>query len=329
MRSISSFCATARGRNANVMNAGRTGSYVTPMSKDISSPPNETRGILYAGGAYTFWGVLPVYWHFLGTVPPLELSFHRMVWCALFGVGVSLVFGRWNAIRAALANRRVLGALTISSLLIAANWTIYIFAIARQELVEASLGYYINPLLSIALGIVMLGEKLSVLRLVAIALAGVAVAFKAFGLGHFPFIAISLALTFGFYGYVRKLTPVAAFDGLTIETVLLLPVTAGALLFWGVQGTGAFATGHFGRDALLIFGGPLTALPLVLFAAGARRVRLSTLGFLQYLSPSITLAIAVLAFGEPFTRTDTITFGCVWAALALVALDGRVRRVAA
>ena len=289
-------------------------------------PPNETLGILYAAGAYTFWGVLPVYWHFLGTVPPLELSFHRMVWCALFGAAVSLAVGRRTAIRAALVNRRVLGALTISSLLIAVNWTVYIFAVAHQELVEASLGYYINPLLSIALGIVMLGEKLSPLRLVAIALATVAVGFKAIGLGHFPWIAITLALSFGFYGYVRKLTPVAALDGLTIETVLLLPVTAGALLLWGFQGTGAFATGHWSRDWLLILGGPLTALPLAMFAAGARRVRLSTLGFLQYLSPSITLAIAVLAFGEPFTRTDAATFGCVWAALALVAVDGRMRR---
>jgi chloramphenicol-sensitive protein RarD len=298
------------------------------MSESNTAPPNEQLGILYAAGAYSFWGVLPLYWHVLGDVPPLELSFHRMVWCALFGLGVSFVAGRFTAIRLALANRRVFWALVCSSLLIAVNWTVYIFAIARHELVEASVGYYINPLLSIALGIALLGEKLSTLRLAAIALATLAVGFEAVGLGHFPWIAISLALSFGFYGYVRKLTPVAALDGLTIETCILLPVTAGALLLWGFQGTGAFATGHFGRDALLVFGGPLTALPLVLFAAGARRVRLSTLGFLQYLSPSITLAIAVLLLGEPFTRADAATFACVWAALALVALDGRVRRAA-
>lgn len=289
-------------------------------------PHNETAGILYAASAYSIWGVLPLYWHALGNVPPFELSFHRMVWCALFAVAVTLAIGRTKAVWSALRSRKVLMALAVSSVLIAANWTIYIYAVAKAELVEASLGYYINPLLSIALGIVMLGEKLSPLRIAAIALAGVAVTLKAFGLGHFPWIAIGLAFSFGFYGYMRKLTPVAAFDGLTIETCILFPFTAGILLFWGWQGTGAFTPAHAGTDTLLILGGPITALPLALFAAGARRVRMSTLGFLQYLSPSITLLLATLLLGEPFTTSDAATFGCVWVALVLVALDGRIGR---
>jgi chloramphenicol-sensitive protein RarD len=289
-------------------------------------PHNETAGILYAASAYSLWGVLPLYWHVLGNVPPFELSFHRMVWCALFAMAVTLAMGRTKTVWSAVRSRKVLMALTVSSLLIAVNWTIYIYAVAKAELVEASLGYYINPLLSIALGVFLLGEKLSPLRIAAIALAGVAVIVKAFGLGHFPFIAIGLALSFGFYGYMRKLTPVAAFDGLTIETCLLFPFTAGILLFWGWQGTGQFTAAHLGTDTLLILGGPITALPLALFAAGARRVRMSTLGFLQYLSPSITLMIATLVLGEPFTTSDAATFGCVWAALVLVALDGRIGR---
>lgn len=292
------------------------------MSGKSTSP--ETSGIVYAAAAYSLWGVLPLYWHLLGDVPPLELSFHRMVWCALFGLVVCAFMGRLKGIWTALRKPTVLGALTVSSILIAINWTVYIYAVARHELVEASLGYYINPLFSIALGVVLLGEKLSPLRIAAIALASAAVIFKAAGLGHFPWIALTLAVSFGFYGYVRKLTPIAAFDGLTIETGILFPVTAGALLFWGAQGTGAFTAAHPARDALLVFGGPLTALPLTLFAAGARRVSLSTLGFLQYLSPSITLAIAVLVLGEAFTVTDALTFGCVWLALVLVALDGRI-----
>lgn len=296
------------------------------MSKEHSSPPNETAGIFYAAGAYGLWGVLPLYWHGLGSVPPFELSYHRMVWCALFGLGLTLALGRTGEVRAALCNAKILRALSVSSVLIAANWTIYIYAIAKYELVEASLGYYINPLLSILLGVLLLGEKLSPLRLVAIGLASVAVLFKAVSIGHFPWIAIGLALTFGFYGYVRKLTPVAALDGLTIETCILLPFTVGILLFWGFQGTGAFTMAHPGTDLLLVLGGPLTALPLVLFAAGARRVRLSTLGFLQYLSPSISLLIAVFVLREPFTQTDMVTFGCVWLALVLVAFDGRMRR---
>ena len=293
------------------------------------SSPKETAGILYAAGAYCLWGVLPLYWHILGQVPPFELSYHRMVWCAFVGLGLTLALGRWGEVRAAVTNGKVLRALSVSSVLIAANWTIYIYAIAKYQLVEASLGYYINPLLSIVLGVALLGERLSPLRLAAIGLASAAVLFKALSIGHFPWIAVGLALTFGFYGYVRKLTPVAALDGLTIETCLLLPFTAGILLFWGWQGTGSFTLAHPGTDLLLILGGPLTALPLVLFAAGARRVRLSTLGFLQYFSPTISLLIAVFVLGEPFTRTDAATFGCVWLALMLVAFDGRIKRPAA
>ncbi len=297
-----------------------------PPETTSAQPHNETAGILYAASAYSIWGVLPLYWHVLGNVPPFELSFHRMVWCALFAVAVTLAAGRTKAVLSAVRSRKVLLALVVSSILIAANWTIYIYSVAKAELVEASLGYYINPLLSIALGIFLLGEKLSPLRIAAIALAGIAVSFKAFGLGHFPWIALGLAVSFGFYGYVRKLTPVAAFDGLTIETCILFPLTAGILLFWGWQGTGQFTTAHWGTDTLLILGGPITALPLALFAAGARRVRMSTLGFLQYLSPSITLLIATLVLHEPFTAGDAATFGCVWLALVLVALDGRVGR---
>lgn len=288
-------------------------------------PHSEKTGMLYGIGAYSLWGVLPLYWHILGSVPPFELSYHRMVWCAFTGLALTFVLGRRSQVWAAVRNPKVLRALTISSLFIAFNWTIYIYAIAKAELVEASLGYYINPLINVAFGVVLLGERLSPMRLVAIGLASLAVLFKALTIGHFPFIALGLAISFSIYGYIRKLTPVAALDGLTIETCVLLPFTAGILLFWGWQGTGAFTGDRIGTDVLLILGGPLTAAPLVLFAAAARRMRLSTLGFLQYLSPSISLLIAVLVLGEPFKLVDMITFGCVWLALVLVAFDGRLR----
>jgi len=287
---------------------------------------NETVGILYAASAYGLWGFLPLYWHLLGSVPPLEISVHRMFWCALFGLAVCVGMGRLAGLASVLRSRKILGALTASSILIAINWTLYIFSVSHHHLVEASLGYYINPLISIALGVVLLGEHLSPLRIAAIALATIAVIVKAYGLGHFPWVALGLAFSFGFYGYVRKLTPVAAFDGLTIEVLILLPITAGALLFWGAQGTGSFTTTHPLTDFLLVLAGPVTALPLTLFAAGARRVRMSTLGFLQYLSPSITLTLAVFFLGEAFTRTDVMTFGCIWLALILVAVDGRIGR---
>jgi chloramphenicol-sensitive protein RarD len=177
-----------------------------------------------------------------------------------------------------------------------------------------------------ALGLVLLGEKISRLRLVAIGLAALAVVVQAFELGRLPWPAPALALSFGFYGYVRKRTPVDALDGLTVETMLMFPITTAVLGYFAWQGTGAFTSATPIRDFLLAGGGPITAVPLTMFAAGARRLRMTTLGFLQYLAPSITLLVATLLMGEPFTRTDAVTFGCVWSALALVGLEGPVLR---
>jgi len=181
----------------------------------------------------------------------------------------------------------------------------------------------IYPLVSIVLGVTLFGERLSRLRLIAVLLATGAVAVQSLELGHIPWIAPALALSFGFYGYFRKRADIDALDGLTVETWILFPLTFGLVLFWGLRGSGAFPSAGFTTDALLILGGPITALPLAMFAAGARSIRLSTLGFLQYFSPSITLALAVFGFGEPFSRVDTLTFACVWAALGIVAMEGR------
>jgi len=300
------------------------------MSKTAEhAPPNEAAGILYAGAAYSLWGLFPLYWALLSVVPPLELSIHRMLWCALFTAGVTAARGRLAVVWRVMRTRKLIAALSLSSVLIAANWTIYIWAIASHRIVEAALGYYINPLLSILLGVVFLGERLSRMKLVAIALAAVAVGVQIFEVGYVPWIALSLALSFGFYGYVRKLTPVDALDGLTVETCLLFPFTLGTIAFLAWKGTGAFPAAHLSTDALLVLAGPVTAIPLALFAAGARRIRMSTLGFLQYLSPTITLAVATLIFREPFSAADATTFGCVWVALVLVGLEGQFARLAA
>ena len=292
----------------------------------------ETRGILYAGGAYFIWGLVPLYWTLLRDVSPVEITLHRILWCALFGLAVTIGRGRFIHFINVIRTPRLLGALAASSLLITANWTLYMYCVTTRQLVDAALGYYLTPLVSIALGVVMLNEKISRIRVAALALALVAVGVETFALGHIPWISPALALTFGFYGYVRKLTPVDALDGLTIETTLLLPITLVLVVLWALNGTGAFPSASLTRDALIVFTGPLTAAPLVMFAAGARRVRMTTLGFLQYLSPSITLLVAVLALHEPFTRTNAIAFGLIWSALVLVSLEGRVplltRRVA-
>lgn len=306
----------------------------TPLPRDarvveesVSATADDPRGIGYAAVAYVLWGIVPIYWRLLDGVPPFELTVHRIVWCAFFVMIVAVLRRRLGHLRAILRNPRLLGLLALTSLLISTNWTVYIYCVASRQLVEASLGYYINPLISVALGVIFFGERMSRVRLAAIVLATGAVAAKAVSLGHFPWIAPVLAFSFGFYGYFRKLAPVDAFDGLLVETWIMLPISAGLLVYWYFVGEAAFPSTDLARDALLIGGGAITAVPLGLFAAGARRIRLSTLGFMQYLSPSITLFLAVVGFGEQFTPFDAVAFGCVWAALCLVALESRLARV--
>jgi chloramphenicol-sensitive protein RarD len=297
---------------------------------DVSaSSSDDAVGIVYAAAAYVLWGIVPLYWRLLDGVRPFELTVHRIVWCALLVMIVTLFRRRFGNLGRILRTPRLLGTLTLTSLLITTNWTVYVYCVSSRQLVEASLGYYINPLISVALGVIFLGERMSRMRLAAIVLASGAVAAKALSLGHFPWIAPVLAFSFGFYGYFRKLTPVDAADGLLVETGILFPVCAALLFYWYFAGEAAFPSGDLLRNALLIGGGAITAVPLALFAAGARRIRLSTLGFMQYLSPSITLLLAIFGFHEHFTSLDLVAFGCVWLALFLVAVESRLTRISA
>jgi len=290
---------------------------------------DEPLGILYAGGTYVIWGFVPLYWALLDGLPPVEITLHRILWGALFALGFTALRRRMSHLAAIFRDRDKLLALAASSVLIGTNWTIFIYCVATHQLVESSLGYYLTPLVSMAMGVALLGERVSRLRAVAIAMAGVAVLVQAVELGHLPWVAPALALSFGIYGYVRKRTPVDSLDGLTVETLLLFPLAAIVLGVYAFKGTGSFRPSTPIRDLLLIGGGPVTLVPLALFAAGARRIRLTTLGFLQYLSPSITLLVATCLMGETFTRTDAITFAFVWGALLLVALDGQMTRLRA
>ena len=290
-----------------------------------AQPAHDDRlGIIFAASSYVIWGVIPVYWRMLGPMSAFELTSHRIVWSALFVTLVVAARGHLSRVLAMARNPRLLALMALTSVLIATNWTTYIYTVESHQLVEASLGYYINPLVSVALGAFLLGEHLSRVRLAAIALAAIAVAVQTVALGHFPWIALVLAFSFGFYGYFRKRAPIEALDGLCIETWILFPLTAGYVLWLWANGSGMFPKAGFVPDAILIFGGPVTAIPLTLFAAGARRIRLSTLGFLQYLSPSITLLLAVFGFHEPFNTVNAVSFGAVWLALMLVALEGKL-----
>ena len=285
----------------------------------------ETLGILYAGVAYAFWGITPLYWRLLGDVPPFELTTHRVLWCALFVGIVTAWRGRLGHIVTILRTPKLLGTLALTSVLISTNWTVFIYCVATNQLVEASLGYYLTPLLSIALGVFLFGEHMTRWRLAGVVLAAVAVGAKAFALGHIPWIAFSLSLSFGFYGFFRKKAPVDSLDGLLIETAILLPFTLALVIYWARTEPHAFPAAGLLSDSLLILAGPITAIPLAMFAAGARRIRLSTLGFLQYFTPSFTLLLATFGFHEHFSRVDAISFAFVWVALLIVALEGRFR----
>jgi chloramphenicol-sensitive protein RarD len=289
-------------------------------------PHDESAGILLAGGAYAIWGVVPLFWRMLGDVPPFELTVHRVLWCALFLAAVAAWRGRTSRIVSILREPRTIATLALTSVLISVNWTIYIYCVSTSQLVEASFGYYLTPLISIALGVFLFGERLSRVRLAGIALAAGAVGVQAFELGHIPWIGPALALSFGFYGYFRKLTDVDSLDGLLVETLILFPLTFGLVAFWWWRHTGAFPSANLEKDALLIVAGPLTAVPLAMFAAGARRIRLSTLGFLQYCSPSITLLLATFGLHETFTRGSAIAFALIWTAILIVALEGQFKR---
>ena len=279
-------------------------------------------GLIFGVSAYLLWGVLPLYFKALDHVGPLEIVAHRIVWSLVFLGGLVVLWRRWPAVRAALADRRALLLLIATSLLIAANWLIYIYAVVSGHVLEGSLGYYLNPLVNILLGVVLLKERLSRLQMFAALLASAGVLVLAVGAGSGLWISLALAGTFAAYGFLRKIAPVEALEGLSIETMILAPVALGWVFLLQSAGTGAFIDAGWWTSVLLAVGGAVTAIPLLLFTAAARRLPYSTLGFLQYLAPSLQFLLAVLAFGEPLTRAHVVCFGAIWAALALISFDG-------
>lgn len=274
-------------------------------------------GLLAGAAAYGLWGLFPIYFKALWSVPPLEILSHRVMWALLLLLVMVRSRGSLPALRAALRGRSLL-LLAASGLMIALNWLVYLWAILTDRIVEASLGYFITPLVSILLGVVLLREPLQRPLLIATGLAGLGVGWMTVQLGSLPWIALALALLFGGYGLIRKVAPVGAVVGLTVETLLLLPFAVGYLAWSRAEGRLAFLSGSGGRDALLVLSGPLTALPLLLFVGAARRLPLSTLGFLQYLSPSIQFLLAVFLYREPLTIARLLAFLCIWSGVAVL-----------
>ncbi|MDR3416880.1 MAG: EamA family transporter RarD [Nevskia sp.] len=276
-------------------------------------------------GAFVIWGLFPLYWHQLRSVPSLQIVAHRVVWCGLLVVGYLLYRDGAGWLRQTLRRPRAPLMLAASSALISVNWGLYIWAVNNGHVVESSLGYFINPLVNVLLGVLLLHERLNGAQRLAVASATVGVAYLTWQLGAPPWIALTLALSFGGYGLLRKIVAVEAIPGLGVESVFLFLPALAYLLWTHDHGQGAF--GHLGgyRDLLLVAGGAMTAVPLIWFAYGARRISYSLVGIIQYVGPSLQLFTGVFLFGEPFTRVQALGFGLIWAALAIYALDGLVR----
>lgn len=271
--------------------------------------------------AYSIWGVLPIYWKWLSAFPATTILAHRILWSLLFSALLLSLGRRWRELGAALSGRATLAPLVASSLLIGGNWLAFIWSVNHAHVVETSLGYYLTPLVSVALGRLFLEERLLPLQRLAVAIAATGVVLLAWGASEVPWIALFLASSFALYGLVRKLAPVAPVPGLAVETLLLAPLALGHLIWLQRTGAGAFPTGDGREIVLLVLSGAITATPLLLFAEAARRLPLSMLGFLQYIGPSLTLGVALVVFGEPFTSRQAASFGLIWAALALFSLS--------
>lgn len=275
-------------------------------------------GVLYALAAFFTWGLaVPLHFKFLSSAPALQILAHRVVWATLFALGL-IAFGRQGRklIEALAAGRRLL-LLCLSAGLIAVNWLVYIWAVNSGHLVQTSLGYFINPLVNVVFGVLFLRERLHPAQIAACLLAGMGVLILAAASGEMPWVALTLALSFGLYGLVRKIVPVAPLIGFCVESLLLTPLALGYLVFTAMQGNSVAFQGDWSRDLLLILTGLTTAAPLIWFAAAAQRLKLSTLGLLQYLAPSGQLALGVLVYGEAFGWIEGVAFATIWAALAI------------
>jgi chloramphenicol-sensitive protein RarD len=278
-------------------------------------------GILYAGLAYVIWGLFPLYFKQIAAISPPDVLAHRIVWSVLFVMLMLAVKRHWEWIRPALRQRRVVATFALTSVLLSANWLTYIWAVTHDHVVDASLGYFITPLVNVLLGYTVLKERLRPAQWTAVALAAAGVLWLAIQGGQFPWIALVLACTFGTYGLLRKTAALGPLEGLTLETGVLLP-PALAFLAWSLgSGRTQFPTGSGVIDLMLVGIGPITAVPLLLFAAGARRIRLSTLGLLQYIGPSIQFGLGVWLYREPFTGPRVIGFALIWTALLIYSAE--------
>jgi len=284
-------------------------------------------GVLFGLAAFLWWGLVPIYFKAVAHVSPWEVLAHRIVWSVVLLAVLMRVYRRWPAAVEAVRCRQTVVTLLGTTVLIALNWFVFIWAVGNDRLLEASLGYFINPLVNVLLGFVFLRERLRRWQWISVALAAAGVIYLTWRLGTLPTVGLLLAGSFGFYGLLRKTARVDALVGLTLETTLLAPLALAYLLYLASQEACAFGFQSRQTDVLLALAGVITAVPLLWFANAARRLRLATIGFLQYLAPSLQFMLAVLVYGEPFSTSHLTAFACIWTALAIYSVDtARSRR---
>ncbi len=285
----------------------------------------QQAGVFYAAFSYILWGVLPIYWKFLNHVGADEILANRVFWSFFFVAFILVVNKKWGLFTGTLRglgqNKKQFAALAVASMLISINWFIYIWAVNTDQMIEASLGYYINPLVSVLLGMVFLKERLSILQYISFALAAIGVLIMTISYGQFPWIALSLAISFGLYGLAKKLIKVDSAVGLALETLVVMPLSAIYIGYLVVQGTNSLFAGSWATTLLLAGAGAATAIPLLFFAKGAQRIPLATLGILQYIAPTLTLILGVFVYHETFSAVHLLAFTFIWSALILYSLS--------
>jgi chloramphenicol-sensitive protein RarD len=275
------------------------------------------KGILNGLGAYALWGFFPIYWKFLQNVPALQVIGHRIGWSFLFLLLILLITRQWNSFRASALTPKILAIYSVAAVLLSVNWLVYVWGVNAGFIVETSLGYFINPLISVLLGVIFLRERLRAVQWVPIILAAAGVIYLTVTYGRLPGIALMLAFSFGIYGLVKKLAPLGSLYGLTLETALVFPIALIYLAIVNFTGTGAFLHEGPATNLLLIGTGIVTSIPLLMFASAARQIPLTMIGILQYIAPTIQFLIGVFLYHEPFDRSRMIGFGLVWIALII------------
>lgn len=294
-------------------------------ARDLVTIADVRGGVLAALATYVSWGLLPLLFHFLAPIDPVMTVAYRTVWSLVFVTALLGFGGRMAEVRAVLADPRSLRIMFVSALLLGVNWLLFVWAVQNGRVLEASLGYFINPLVNVAIGIVLLGERQNRWQVLAIAIAAVAIVIQGLALGAIPLVSLGLALTFGFYGYFRKTVPVSSTVGLFVETLLLTPIALGFIAF-NLASNGLGAAADPAIFVLLIVTGPATAIPLLLFAYAVKQLRMTTIGMFQYISPSLQFLVGVLVFGEHLSGVRLISFGLIWLSLVVFTVDGLRRR---